>query len=209
MNLEDISSFEGKHAFLGASKYHWLNYDTEKLIFTYKKFLATQRGTELHEFASQCISLNVQLPKSKKLIEAMVCLSLKHSVPLTKVQAETIRGYVNDSVGLGMKSEQLLYYSENCFGTTDAIIFHDGTLQIHDLKTGENPTSIKQLMIYAALYCLINGVDPYQIQIELRIYQNGEINISNPSPDDICMIMNKIVEFDKVISEVKESDLNG
>ena len=209
MDLEDISSFEGKHAFLGASKYHWLNYDTDKLIFTYKKWLATQRGTELHEFASQCIIHHKQLPKSKNTIETMVCLALGHDIPLTKIQADTVRGFVNDAVLLGMESEKLLYYSENCFGTTDAMVFANGCLYIYDLKTGENPASVKQLMIYAALYCLVNGVDPHQIEIELRIYQNGEISITTPNPDDISKIVNKIIEFDKVISQIKESEKNG
>ena len=31
---------EGAHAFLGASKYSWLNYDEEKLIEAYSNFLA-------------------------------------------------------------------------------------------------------------------------------------------------------------------------
>ena len=43
------SDLEGLHAFLGASKYHWLNYTPEKLVNTYNNFMAAQRGTELHE----------------------------------------------------------------------------------------------------------------------------------------------------------------
>ena len=31
MNFDKYSALAGKHAFLGASQYHWLNYDEEKL----------------------------------------------------------------------------------------------------------------------------------------------------------------------------------
>ena len=41
------SALEGQHAFLGASKYHWINYDESKVAESYSKFLATQKGTEL------------------------------------------------------------------------------------------------------------------------------------------------------------------
>lgn len=43
MNWNNHSVFEGQHAFLGASKYHWINYDEGKLADSYLKFLATQR----------------------------------------------------------------------------------------------------------------------------------------------------------------------
>ena len=38
MNFNKHLSVEGKHAFLGASKYHWVNYDEEKLANSYLKF---------------------------------------------------------------------------------------------------------------------------------------------------------------------------
>ena len=68
----------GSHAFLSASKYHWIRYDDEKLVNTYKNFIAVQKGTELHDFAAQCIRLGQKLPKSKK----------------------TLNMYVNDAIGL-------------------------------------------------------------------------------------------------------------
>lgn len=61
------SALEGQHAFLGASKYHWINYDESKVAESYSKFLATQKGTELHDFAARCITLGQKLPKSQKL----------------------------------------------------------------------------------------------------------------------------------------------
>ncbi len=50
MIFNNHSNLEGQHAFLGASKYHWINYDETKVADAYSKFLATQRGTVLHEF---------------------------------------------------------------------------------------------------------------------------------------------------------------
>ena len=65
MNFNKHSNIEGQHAYLSASKYHWINYDEEKLVYTYSRFLATLKGTQLHEFASKCIKLGIKLPKSK------------------------------------------------------------------------------------------------------------------------------------------------
>ena len=110
MNFKKHSDLEGRHAFLSASKYHWINYDEEKLSDTYLKYLATQRGTELHAFACQCIRLGVKLPRTRK----------------------TLNMYVNDAIGYKMTPEQPLYYSENCFGTADTISFNKNLLRIHD-----------------------------------------------------------------------------
>lgn len=185
MNFKNHSDLEGKHAFLGASKYHWVNYTEEKLAESYLRFLAVQRGTVLHEFAAQCISLGQKLPRSKK----------------------TLNSYVNDAIGYKMKSEQVLYYSDNCFGTADAISFRDNVLRIHDLKTGTVVKAhIEQLMIYAALFCLEYKVKPSDIDIELRIYQNDEVLVHNPGPDEIVPIMEKIVSYDKIINKIQSEE---
>ena len=60
-----------------------------------------KKGTELHFFASECIRLGIKLPKTKA----------------------TLNMYVNDGIGYHMQEEQMLFYSENCFGTTDTISF--------------------------------------------------------------------------------------
>ena len=61
MNWNVHSNLIGNHAFLGASKYHWINYDEQKLADSYNNFLAAQKGTELHEFAATCIKLGQKL----------------------------------------------------------------------------------------------------------------------------------------------------
>lgn len=184
MNFNSHSKLEGQHAFLGASKYHWINYSESKVAESYSNFLAAQKGTLLHDFAAQCIRLGQKLPKSRK----------------------TLNMYVNDAIGFKMVPEQILYYSENCFGTTDAIAFRNGLLRIHDLKTGVIPAHMEQLEIYAALFCLEYHVSPGEIDMELRLYQNNEILFLNPAADDILPIIDKIQTFDKIIDRVKEQE---
>jgi hypothetical protein len=181
MNFNKHSALEGQHAFLGASKYHWINYDEHKLAASYSNFLATQKGTVLHEFAAQCIRLRQKLPKTQK----------------------TLNMYVNDAIGFKMTPEQPLYYSENCFGTADAISFRNNQLRIHDLKTGETPAHMEQLLIYAALFCLEYKMKPSEIDIELRLYQSDEVLYHIPTVEDIVPIMDKIISFDKIINKIK------
>ena len=178
------SNLEGQHAFLGASKFHWINYTDDRIAEYYKKFKAVQLGTELHDIAHELITHGIKLPDEEK----------------------TLNMFVNDAIGYHMNSEQILLYSENCFGTADAICFRNDILRIHDLKTGETKTHIEQLMIYAALFCLEYKVKPHNIQIVLRIYQNNEIIELEAEPDDIVHIMDRIITADKIISSIREQE---
>lgn len=182
MKFNDHSKLLGCHAFLSASQWHWLNYDDDKLVDRYNTVTAAQRGTELHEFAASCIKLNQKLPRSGK----------------------TLNLYVNDAIGYHMTPEQVLFYSENCFGTADAICFRNNFLRIHDLKTGETPAHMEQLEIYAALFCLEYNVDPNEIDIELRLYQSNEVSVLNPEKTDVLYIMDKIKRFDSKLKELQE-----
>ena len=102
-----------------------------------------------------------------------------------------------------MEPEQVLYYSDNCFGTADAISFRQNLLRIHDLKTGVTPAHMEQLMVYAALFCLEYKLKPHNIDMELRLYQNDQVLIHCPQADEIVPIMDKIVAFDKAITKVR------
>lgn len=181
MNFNDHSKLNGAHAFLSASKYHWINYDEEKLVDSYLNFQAVQRGTELHDFARKAIELGIKLPRNKN----------------------TLNLYVNDAIGYKMTPEQVLYYSPNCFGTADTICFRDDILRIHDLKTGVTPASMHQLEIYASLFCLEYDVKPSDISMEFRIYQSNDITTYIPNPEDISSLMDKIILFDKIIEKIK------
>lgn len=175
------SELAGQHAFLSASKYHWINYDDEKLERVFTARMAAQRGTDLHNFALDAIRLGVKLPKS----------------------AKTLHLYVNDAIGYRMTPEQVLFYSENAFGTADTISFRRNKLRIHDLKTGLHPASVHQLEVYAALFCLEYRFKPHEIEIELRIYQNDEVQVYEADPDVITHIMDKIITFDKKLTALR------
>lgn len=176
------SDLAGRHAFLSASKYHWTNYDEDKLERTYLTALAVQRGNELHAFAHEAIRLGVKLPRT----------------------AATLNMYVNDAIGFRMSPEQILFYSQNCFGTADAIGFKKDLLRVPDLKTGTIPASERQLEVYAALFCLEYKMNPFEIGVELRIYQSNEVQIYIPEPDDLMHLMDKIIVFDRRIEEIKK-----
>ena len=186
MNWNNHSNLKGEHAFLGASKYHWINYSDDKLVDYYRNYRAAERGTELHEFAAQCIKLRQKLKGTANLAN-----------------------YVNDAIGFGMTPEVVLYYSEFCFGTADSIKFDErkGFLRIHDLKTGVTPAHMEQLEVYSALFCLEYHVKPGDIQMELRIYQNDDINIFEPSVENIAPIMDKAITYTKLLRSLNEKEI--
>lgn len=184
MNFNKHSELKGLHAFLGASKYHWVNYDEEKLARTFRTSMEAQRGTTLHELARLAIEQGVKLARSTK----------------------TLNQYVNDAIGFKMKPEQVLFYSVNCFGTADAISFKDDFLRIHDLKTGITATSMTQVKIYAALFCLEYGFAPFEMDMELRIYQNDQVLVEIPESSEIKEIMDRIVIFDELIERLKSEE---
>ena len=183
MNFNDHSELEGLHAFLSASKYHWINYDEEHLYSAYANYRAAEKGTILHDFAKTCILLGQRLDDVPK----------------------TINMYVNDAIGFRMSPEQILYYSPYCFGTADAISFKHGQLRIHDLKTGKGVTHMEQLQVYAAIFCLEYDVDISDIEVELRIYQNNKVRVHVPDITEIVPIMDKIVTSSRLIEEWENS----
>lgn len=182
MRFNDHSDLAGQHAFLSASKYHWINYDDERLEATWRNAQAARRGTELHAFAHEAIRLGIKLPRTSK----------------------TLNAYVNDAIGFHMIPEQILYYSPNCYGTADTLMFARDTLRIHDLKTGLIAGSIHQLEVYAALFCLEYGFKPGLIEIILRIYQGDEVLEDRPDVDTIAHIMSKIIVFDQRIMDFQQ-----
>ena len=118
---------------------------------------------------------------------------------------KTLDKYVSDCIDMNMNTEVGLKYDNNCFGTADAIYAdeYENKLYIFDLKTGIIKASMKQLMIYAALFFLEYDYDPEDWYVELRIYQNLEENDINkhiPSPEEICVIMDKITVSSEIIN---------
>lgn len=183
---------KGSHAFLSPSQYSWTNYTEDKLVERYNSMQAVQRGTELHESAAILIKHRIKQPKSRK----------------------TFYEYVNDGIGFRMDPEVTLFYSKWCYGTADTISFRKEpkiskelpVLRIHDLKTGEGPAKLRQLEVYAALFCLEYGYLPKDMIIILRIYQFDDILEGHPTSEDIVPLMEKIKRFDQIIDSMEKGE---
>lgn len=185
MHFAKHSELAGFHATLSPSTYHWINYTHDKLEVWFNNRMEAARGTALHQFAHDAITLGLKQAKTK----------------------QTLNMYVNDAIGFKMISEQVLFYSSNCFGTADTIKFDIKKmhLRIHDLKNGVSKASMHQLEIYVALFCLEYGFKPAELTIELRIYQNDDIEIFVPDVDELTHIMDTIITFDRRIEQMKEA----
>ena len=185
MHFNKHYDLEGKHAFLSPSKYTWLGYSKDQLFSSYSNAMAAARGTKLHAMAKNLIEEGIKL----------------------RGNSQTFAAYVNDAIGYGMTPEQPLYFSNNCFGTADAIYFKNGLLRIHDLKTGATLAHMEQLEIYAALFLLeyekIFGVTPKNTKVNLRIYQNDDVEEASPDVDRLEEIMMDIREKDQWTEEFR------
>lgn len=183
MNFRKHLNLEGLHAPFSPSKSSWLRYSEDKAMDVYLNRKAAEMGTRLHAWAKETIDLGIRQPRSQK----------------------TLYSYVNDAIGFRMDTEVVLFYSERFFGTADAISYRKGFLRIHDLKTGKEPVKMEQLLIYAALFCLEYNVKPGELTgCELRIYQNDDVEIVQPTAEDILPVMDKIRQLDKVLSKIDE-----
>ena len=183
--------YEGRHSFLSASQCHWLNYTPDKIISRFENEQAKQRGTELHEFASEAI---------------------RHKIKLMPGNTHpAVANFVNDAIGYRMDSEVLLFYSPYAFGTADAIRYDPptkdnprGFLRIHDLKTGKTKPKMEQLLVYAAYFCLEYGQKPERVDFELRIYQGNKIDTYIPEAEDVYDVYNTIKEFSAILERKPE-----
>ena len=176
MNFNKHLELKDKHALLSPSKPYWLNYSQDQLRNYIISQNAAARGTRLHDLAAKLIEEGMKLRGS----------------------TQTMAAYVNDAIGYGMTPEVGLKYTDNCFGHTDAIDFSRGLLRIHDLKTGSGPVHMEQLEIYAALFLMeyerIMGVNPLNTKVNLRIYQNDDIQEYSPDKDRLEEVIYNIKE---------------
>lgn len=186
MRFNNHSNLVNRHAFLSASTYNWINYTDEHLDDRFVTSVAAARGVALHELAHNLIRLGVKLPKTRT----------------------TMNLYVNDAIGYRMTPEQPLFVSDNCFGTADAISFRNNKLRVHDLKTGVTPASIHQLEVYAAMFCMEYRFKPFDIDIEMRIYQSDDVAAYEADNNVISHIIDKIITFDKRINALREEALS-
>lgn len=178
-------NLEGLHAPFSPSQSSWLRYDDDKAAEVYVNRKAAELGSVLHKWAKETIDLGIRQPKTKK----------------------TLYMYVNDAISYKMSTEVVLFHSERFFGTADAICYRNNLLRIHDLKTGKTPASMEQLKVYAALFCLEYSINPEDIDMELRIYQNDEVVFHIPKPEEIRPIMAKIVHLDKLLERLENEEV--
>jgi hypothetical protein len=186
MTFNRNTNLSGKHAFLSPSTYHWLNYDEEKLRRVYFEKQQASLGDKLHAFAAQAILLGVKQAEN----------------------GTTLSTYVNDAIGFRMEPEVPLFFSEDCFGTTDAIGVRNNILRIHDLKTGVTPAKMTQLMIYTGIFFFEYGeiYKPTDLRTVLRIYQNDAIEEYEPQPSEILEVMDRIKTQARLIAYLREED---
>lgn len=192
MSLRKHSNLIGQHAILSPSSYHWLTYPEDKLRQWYHNKQQAALGDKLHAYAQQAIELRQMQPKN----------------------GTTVATYINDAIGFRMHPEVPLRYSDVCFGTADACGFREekvqgsliNTLRISDLKTGVHEADMTQLRIYAALFCYDFNVNPFNIHIILRIYQNDTIKEEIADPADIFMVMDQIKTQAALIEYLREED---
>lgn len=183
MRWNTHSHLEGAHSFLSPSYYHWVNYTEEKLEYRWKAMRAALEGMEQHRYAAIAIAERI----------------------VQDDESTTLGMYINQCIQYRMTPELVLFYSPNCFGTVDAIAFRYRRLRISDLKSGATHTSVRQLEIYAALFCLEYQIDPFTIrEIELRIYQDNQCRAYVADPHFIWYIMDRIVTFDKKLDELRK-----
>ena len=190
MNFNKHSELDGKHAILSPSKPYWLNYSQDQMINYLRSQRAAQEGTELHEIAAALIRKGLKLRGS----------------------TQTLTAYVNDAIGYGMTPEVALKYSDSCFGHADAVDYNHGLLRIHDLKTGSGPVHMEQLEIYAALFLLeyerALGVNPLNTKVNLRIYQNDDIQEYSPDKDRMEALIYGIKERDSWVQDSLMEEIN-
>lgn len=210
MIFNDHSNLEGTHAFLGASKWHWLNYDEDTLCERYKNLYSQALGTALHELAKRLITVRMKLAETDRKLVVFHLLS--SGIPAFAFDIDFIfpnfKAYVNDAIGFRMDPEVILFYSYNCYGTADAIYFKNNFLRIHDYKSGTTPTDIKQVLLYAGIFCLEykDQIKFNELQIELRIYQGNQVKIHKPSREEISWVIDKIISSDKIVKHVREME---
>src|SRR5262249_18003831 len=97
----------GGHAFLSPSSYHWINYSPDRLVERWQNAQDGAYGILQHDIACR----EIRAGRLSNL-------------------AGTIGMYINDAINHRMVPEQILFYSENCFGTADAISFRYNLLKI-------------------------------------------------------------------------------
>jgi hypothetical protein len=214
VNFRRHSELEGRHAILSPSSWRWLNDDDESFTKRLCSQYLADIGTILHDIARKHIKHRIKLNKYDKknimleLVERGIPGYVVDTINFDAMYENFMR-YVNDAVAFKMTPEVVLYFSRNCYGTTDAIHFNEEIrfLRIHDYKSGTTRVHIEQTIIYAALFCLEYGIKPSSLSgCELRIYQNPEPIIYEPTAEEITHAMETIIVRDNFMNKMWEEE---
>ena len=165
------SELEGRHAILSPSKHYWLNYDDEGLMRNYISSFATDIGTLVHEYASDRI---------------------KYRLPIDIENEEAKNGLLMHLLKNGIP-----------FRVIDLDrLFYNLVPYVND-AIGYRMASMDQLLCYAGLFFLEYKRDyrPQTMKVELRIYQNQEVLVNQPSSEEVKAVMDKIIHGDAVLSK--------
>lgn len=206
MIWHDHSKLSGTHAFLSASQSSWRRKDAEALIEAKKNSYSQAIGTMMHAYAADCIKFREKLRKTDMRgvkFDLMRKGIPEYAIDISRIYP-TFMNYVNDAIGYGLDPEIVLYYSNECYGTADAINLDGKILRIHDLKTGVTPAKMDQLLIYAGLFYLEYGMKPEKISSELRIYQMDEVLVYEPEADEVREVMDDIEEKVRVLRSLDQ-----
>ena len=213
---------KGKHALFSGSVYSWSTIKAETdeefeeaLRTRYYNSFAKDVGTLMHAWACDRIRFRMNAVKSDSkslLIYIIKCYEANRDYIPRAVAAyyvdkcfPNLMAYIKDANGFRLDPEVDLKYADDFYGTADAILYKKNEfLRIHDLKTGTTPASLRQLEIYAAFCCLEYNIDPASVEIELRIYQNEEILIGNPTGEDIRTLMDQIRRTKIIFEKIKK-----
>jgi len=227
MSLIEPSASRGQHARYSPSKVSWIRYDEEQCNESYHSDNRATIGTYIHLWAGiqiqlrqKCSSLR-DISKSVRTLIFLQNFSERYGLSDTGKMLinemgfvpqevfSTVKAYVNDCISFMMEPEKELIFSENCFGTCDAFYYDkkEHTLRIFDLKTGKGKPKIEQLYIYAAIWCLSENVNPIDISMDLRIYQNDEVAFAVPEDGEIEAIMEQIKFVDNIATNLQKGGI--
>jgi len=223
MNLNDHSRLRGKHALLSPSNPSFLSKTPDEIRNYIYSGLRSELGSLIHKWAFYKIESRSRVTSArdaarslrdyifqKYYIEERRVLAsegkrlLKVLSKLPKEVLETVCDYINDAIGFRMTAEVIVAISDLMFGTSDAIIFNGKMLRVHDLKTGSTAAKIEQLLSYDAIFCYEYNINPFEIEHEVRIYQNGDILVSNPTGEIIQPIVDKLIVCEQIANEFEE-----
>ncbi len=221
-SFHNHDNLRGTHALFSPSQSAWLRYDEEKIIDKIRTQYRTALGTEIHEYAADEIVLshkktNVRAitqeiesyiyEKYKKDAKDYGIKLIQHLGYIPREVYEMLKFYINDGIGYKMTVEQPLVYSDKIYGTADTILFKDGLLRIHDLKTGSHEAKMEQLETYAALFCLEYDIRPADIEYELRLYQWDGIVTHKPTVENLLPIVDSIITANKIAYNVEKENV--